>query len=452
MISKKVGKSKKPPHGGGPKPKPPSSPGSFGGGPKPKSPTPPAKPGGSSGSFQRRPTTPPPAKPKSPQPAKPAQPVRSVPPPTVRPPAGSVPGGAAMGAAVGGSMDTDLSERVQGLDGQLSALNDRVAMVNPRRAVEELDQGIADLAEKLLSIRERGYRFKNYLERKVEMLRTKWQEAEPAIRRELEMVESQLVPMYSGLSQRLSSLMRTEAGGQADALERDIDDLSARVAVAEESIEAAYGAVRQTFYQTRQQVDQVVWLIDELDRSSFELLANENPIQAVPAKWWRDGNDKGPEGNLYLTDQRLLFEQKEKVATKKVLFITTESELIQQLVLATSVTSIQTVKPSRRGIGGHQDHLDIDFSSGDYVNAHFHLQGQDCEEWVALIKRVLNGEIQRERYYAEGEDATAAQQVLEETLAAAPTRCQACGAPLDEEIVRGQHQIQCEYCGTVMRW
>ena len=157
-----------------------------------------------------------------------------------------------------------------------------------------------------------------------------------------------------------------------------------------------------------------------------------------------------------MSDQRLLFEQKEKVATKKVLFITTESETVQQLLLANPVGAIESCKASSAGFGGNQDHLDFAFTSGDFANAHFHIKGQESEVWAALIKRILNGDIAGERYYAEGEDAASIQQAVESALsnapANAPAKCTACGAPIDEEITRGQHQVQCEYCGTVMRW
>ena len=44
---------------------------------------------------------------------------------------------------------------------------------------------------------------------------------------------------------------------------------------------------------------------------------------AVRATWQKGGEDN-PQGILYLTDQRLLFEQKQEIGAKKVLFITTE--------------------------------------------------------------------------------------------------------------------------------
>lgn len=446
---------------GGPKSKPPAPPG----GPKrkPAPPPPPVK--------RKAPTSAPmgkvepqgtpaggvPVKPKPSAPAaplkKPAKPApASTGTPVSRPVSGL--GGLAAGAAAGAALSEDLLARVNTVDTKLRGLYDGVSFTSERRALEDLGAGIGALVEQTARIRERGYVYKSYIERKVETLVAKWGEAEPSARYALDQAEYELTPGYNALAEQLNSLVSTgrATAGQVQGLESGLSDLETRVSTSKSNAYLLYKDVSQTYYQTKAQIDQIVWLLDQLDHSSFELLAGENAIQAVEGKWWRDGDDEGPQGILYLTDQRLLFEQKEKVAKKKVLFITTESELVQQLVMANPIGAVESVKASSRGLGGHEDHLDLAFSSGDWVNAHFHLKGQDSEEWAALVKRVLNGDIQRERYSTGGEVPAGGAQDVEQTLAQAPTKCNACGAPIDEQIVRGQRQVQCEYCGTVMRW
>jgi hypothetical protein len=69
---------------------------------------------------------------------------------------------------------------------------------------------------------------------------------------------------------------------------------------------------------------------------------------------------------------------------------------------------------------------------------------------VSLIKKVLNGEINREKIASAVE--AVASGAAEPGAAQIPTQCTACGAPIDEAITRGQQQVECEYCGTIMRW
>jgi hypothetical protein len=349
---------------------------------------------------------------------------------------------------------SEAHEALLALESNMQSLAGGVSLETAHAAIAELEQGVIDLEALIEDARRRGYRYKNYLERKVETLRRKWREAEPALRQEMSGAERGLLPAYNRLAERYNSALQMGAagGGHAAAIEQGIRDLETRVRSSDAALRAVYGNVQDAYRQTKAQVDDVLWLLDEAEAASFDWLLGENPIQAVPAKWWRDGEKQGPSGVLFLSDQRLLFEQKEKVATKKVLFVTTDSETVQELAFEAPVGSVESCSASSKGLFGHQDHIDVTFSAGNTRNAHFHLDGQDSETWVALINRTANGDIQSERYYAEGETPETEQAALDQSFAEAPSKCEACGAPLDERLVKGQHQIECEYCGTVMRW
>ena len=220
-----------------------------------------------------------------------------------------------------------------------------------------------------------------------------------------------------------------------------------------DAVNATYSDVYSTYQQTKEQLSQLEEMMGELDLASFRLLEGEGLIHMVPGKWWRDGKDQGPEGLLYLTDQRLVFEQKEEVATRKVLFITTEKELVRGTLFEVPIGLVESVKATSQGLFGNEDHLEMSFGTGaDYASAHFHLKGQDSEEWARLVNRTVNGQIQSERYYAPGETPAAVSAALEDSLKAAPQQCTSCGAPFSAPIAAGQRQAQCEYCGTTMRW
>jgi hypothetical protein len=396
------------------------------------------------------------AKPASPKPPKPK--ARPVP----RPGASS--GGAmaktpAHSSAAGfvpldRSADAEIGAEITALGDRINGLADDVALNSHKGAMADLDSGIAELSEEAARIRSRGYVYKNYLERKLETLQQKWADARPRLESALRLQEPALSQLYNQAAQEFNNAagLGVRANSRLAAVTAKVNNLESRVQSARSTLDSIYSNVRETFYQTRGQIAEVTWLLDALDESPLELLANENPIQGVNAHWWRDGKKEGPKGVLILSDQRLLFEQKEKVATKKILFVTTESETIQAVLMAVAVTDIETCVSSHAGLGGHQDHLEFTFTKGDYVNAHFHIEGQESDGWAALVKRVLNSDIQRERFYPEGTDAATVSALEEAAMSEAPAECESCGAPLDPEIVRGQRSIQCEYCGTVMRW
>ena len=343
------------------------------------------------------------------------------------------------------------SEQIEALGESLQSLQERVALSDYKQYLADFDTGISTLSNQIAEIRSRGYRYKGFLEGKFQTLETKWQTARGDMSREIEQSESVLQGLCNGAASEVNRAY--SAPGVIPSAQSALSNLETRISAAESAIQATYSGIQAALSQTQQQIQEAAWMLDQIDQAEFNLLAEENPVQAVRAKWWRDGEDKGPNGILYLTDQRLIFEQKEEIATKKVLFITTEKETVQSLLFEAPIGSIESVKSSHRGLMGNQDHLDFTFGqAAPYANAHFHLDGQDSDYWDGLVKRVQNGDIRREWHYAEGETPEAATQAAEDTLTNAPEKCTSCGAPFDAPIARGQRQIQCDYCGTTMRW
>jgi hypothetical protein len=269
---------------------------------------------------------------------------------------------------------------------------------------------------------------------------------------ELQKAESELHGPMTALAAKASELRRTGNSSQVSELSSKVKHLDSQVEAATQAISAIYSNIYDVYTQTTSQLTEIEWLLDQVDQASFNILADEHPVQAVQARWWRDGEGKGPEGILFLTDQRLIFEQKEEVATKKVLFITTEKELVQGLQLEIPLGLMRSVKATSQGFMKHEDHLDCEFETGaPYPKTHFHIKGQDSEFWAGLLKRVQVGQIITEKYYTDDKDRQADQQAFEEVLTNAPQKCTSCGASLPP-IATGQRQVKCDYCNSTMRW
>jgi len=151
------------------------------------------------------------------------------------------------------------------------------------------------------------------------------------------------------------------------------------------------------------------------------------------------------DGVLYLTDMRLIFEQKEEVATKKVLFVATQKQKLQALQWAVPVGEIDKVVGSKRGFLGKDDFLTVTLSTGrPFTSTDLHLKGEAGEAWQGYIGRVKTGDIAQERTVPLDQKAVQA-------AANAPTKCSVCGATLTQTVMRGQTEITCEYCGSKIR-
>lgn len=362
---------------------------------------------------------------------------------TPRPNAGGV-AGAAAGAT--------LSENLQAQITQFNALQDQVMLSPVNDELEDIATAINALPANIGNIRARGYVFKSFLERKVETLSKQWTELRPQVQTAV---------------QTQSNALRIDANNVQAQLNRrqlataPLASLEGKVSAALRNLQGMYDTLDTNINQTQQQIDDISWTLQQVELASFGFLATEAAVEAVPANWKKPGDKDGVEGVLFLTDQRLLFEQKEEVATKKVLFITTEKQKVQALQWAVPIGQIEKAAGSNRGLMGKDDFLTItlvesaglvgpegtalyDDMGRPLRTTELHLKGEDGEAWQAFIGRVKSGEIAKER--TAPVDVAAA-----ETAANAPTKCPNCGATITQTVLRGQTELTCEFCGSVMR-
>lgn len=325
-------------------------------------------------------------------------------------------------------------------------LQSQLMLTQIRDDLEDVESAINALPANIENIRSRGYVFKSYLERKVETLTSQWRDMRPR-------VEAALQQQANGLSadaaQVQARLSRRQTAGPA------LSGLEAKVGAALRSLQGMYDTLDDNVNQTQKQIDDISWSLQQAEQASFGFLPTEGVVEAVPANWKKPGDKDGVDGILYLTDQRLIFEQKEEVATKRVLFIATEKQKVQALAWAVPVAQIDKAVGSKRGFMNKDDFLTVTLvptgafqgPQGEALGVNttdIHLKGEDGATWQGWIGRVKSGEIAKERTVPV--DPAAAQ-----VAANAPTKCSTCGATFTQTILRGQTEITCEYCGSVTR-
>jgi hypothetical protein len=364
------------------------------------------------------------------------------------PPAAAAAAGAAAGAAAAGGLAQSLEAEITRFNG----LQNQV-MLNPvTDDLEDVSAAIAELPANVENIRARGYVFKSYLERKVETLTQQWTELRPQVQAAVETHQRQL---RLDANQVQATLNRRQLATAA------LSSLEGKVGAAIRTLQGMYDTLDDNVNQTQQQLDDISWTLQQSEQACFGLLTTECPVEAVPANWKKLGDKDGVDGVLYLTDQRLIFEQKEEVATKKVLFITTAKEKVQTLQWAVPVGQIEKAVGSKRGLMGKDDFLTLTLVEGAGLagadgsslydemgrplrTTDLHLKGETGETWQGFIGRVKTGEIAKER-------TVPVDQAAAETVANAPTKCPNCGATITQTILRGQTELTCEFCGSVIR-
>lgn len=342
-----------------------------------------------------------------------------------------------------------LASAIRNLQSKLDSLQSDARLTRLRDEIEDLTTTVSGLGQRVKQLRARGYVFETALQGTAESLAQQWatlrgevsariEKEAAALQWDLRTVEAQVKQVVdrAGDPAAAQSLL-TKAQAAVETLE-------GKVKAVQDSIRGMYDNAQSEVNQFVTHLQRVEWMLAQLAEATFQLLPTEAGIMAVSAKWVK-GDKDDPRGVLYLTDQRLLFEQKQEIATKKVLFITTQKQKVQQLLFEVPLGQIEKVVASRKGLLGHEDHIELTLApEAPIPTAHFHLSGQDCNWWQGLIGRAKAGEFDQDR-------VVPLDQVAVEKAKTAPDRCPNCRAPITQPVLRGMDSIKCQYCGHVIR-
>ncbi len=336
---------------------------------------------------------------------------------------------------------------VRRLEERLAAL-ERAALLNDvRNRLAQADADLLRLPQEIAALRSRGFLYRAGWEARLSALAEEWPRLRPGVLNAIESHSARLRPAILSVEEsvrRLSALRSSPLSAAEPTLRR----VESEIAACEHLVNASADAVQNLFrgFLTNlealsREVADISRMMGWLAEARFVLQPGEGLVEAVQARFLR--GDERQEGILFLTDQRLIFERREKVARKKVLFITTASETIQEVVWEAPLAQVGEVNAAeaRRALVLKRELLAISPApGGPFGRAELELDA-DSETWRALILRCQTGEVAQDR-------AGGAPEV---PVFIIPPKCPSCGAALDRAgPVRGLSSIRCEYCGTTI--
>jgi predicted nucleic acid-binding Zn-ribbon protein len=300
--------------------------------------------------------------------------------------------------------DATISTEVSSLQSSLNDLQERSAFPRITEGIARLDSSLKKLMELLESARSEGYHFQPDLEQVAYHSMSQWEAVRPQLASNVQQQAMGLQNQILAINPLVQSVNRvlavpSAATPQIRNAQNQVNCLLEQISTIESSLESSYSEIETQVSSASQRLTRIHWAMDQLSEAKFKLQNGEELVMAVPNRWDQEGKDD-PEGILYLTNKRLVFERKEKVATKKVLFITTASELVHEVQIDQPLGNVRSVQPENRGLFGHQDFLLVEFADQKLGSVAFHIDGQDCKEWASLIERACSGQIEAERVNA----------------------------------------------------
>ncbi len=356
------------------------------------------------------------------------------------------------------AMPTQVDARVQQLANartRWEKLAGLVALSALFTQLSSLTSKVDGLEHDIAQLRARGYRFGRTLEERATNLKSRWPQQQMSANHLLQEQRSVLQNAANEVQRLLSQAERNT--GLLDTVDSRLWALENQINEAQRNVQGVFSSSEQEISKLQEEMREVRALLDALDNASFDLLPDEHGVAVCKAQWISDNQQ--PEGLLFLTDGRLIFEQREERVVKKKLF-SSEKELVQQKLWDTPVGAIAELQMEDKKSGllglGRQELLTLRFVERTRElpsDATLHLKGGATNEaWLALIRQAKSGQIAADLFGAPPpQQLLAAQTEAEAAKPAAelPTRCPACNATLPP-IYKGMKQVECQYCGLMI--
>ena len=337
---------------------------------------------------------------------------------------------------------------IRSLQSEVNALQAKVRLSGLRDQVGNLETTSTGLSQAARDLRTAGYVFEKDLEEQATDLAQRWARLSPQVSQQIESQSARLqmdMGPIEGQMRNVLSYTGDPATTQARIKEARaaVQTLEGRVTATERSITGTFDQLQSEFNAFTTHIRQLQWVFAQAAEATFPWLQGEGLLMAVEGTWVQGEKEtkEDPKGILFLTDGRLAFEQKQFVATKKVLFVTTQKTKVQKLLFEVPLTEVENVTASDQGFLGHEDHVFVKVAHAG--SRHLHIDGQDCKLWQGLITQAKAREFDRQRVGSSTE--------AEAPLKVAPDKCPNCGGKVTQKVLRGTDSITCEYCGSVIR-
>lgn len=330
---------------------------------------------------------------------------------------------------------------------KIDNLRDEASLKSVIDTFTDLESQAANLPLRVQTLRQRKYVFNAMLEKTAEDIHNRSAAQKGDIEGKIAMQANILQSTMRSIEMRFNALGALPSATAVQILTSETEQFEDHCESTQHSIEALFDNIKREVDQFSHTLGELEYAMDKAEAASFGFLPGEAMVKAVKTVWCKSGKEEknDPEGVLFLTDQRLIFEQNEEVATKKFLFVTTERQKNQQKLFEVPVVSIETVKAYKLGVFKNQDMLELKFTPGNFDRqVVLHLFEEDCEAWQKWIVSAKNHDLDSIRVIAVDKAAI-------DKVKSVPTQCPQCGGLITKPVLRGMDTITCEFCGKVIR-
>jgi len=283
-------------------------------------------------------------------------------------------------------------------DAQIAALRQEYDQLRQRTDLTEVTDTVWRLARdvggfeaRVEALRQGGYPFTQSLANGARDLRDRWPNTEGEFDRELRDVRYDVERSLDRVDNAMRDAERAPDEGRIDSARTEIQSAARCLPEAQERLARIYERDERDIKAMGARLDALEWSVQQLNAASFKLDSGEALIIAAPAEWTETtGDRRDMDGVLYLTDRRVLFEEKERTGAFLGLF---GGRKQQALTWAVALNDIEDVSGEDRGILGTHHMLYLSSRPGaEPAKITIEIKrSADNPEWVAFIRQAKAG-------------------------------------------------------------
>jgi hypothetical protein len=273
-------------------------------------------------------------------------------------------------------------------------LREKSNLPSVSEALQEINNKLAGFGQRVNVLRERNYKFVNWLEKNVDNLKKDWSDVQNRANEALSKARNEVYLFVRRAQDALSNAERSANETNIQEAQREIEESDSALDEAIGVIEEIYELFQERLEALDGSLDDIDWALEQKDSASFSFNDGESVITACKAEWVQTGNAKqDPDGVLYITNTRLIFEQKETTGKFLGLF---GGKKEQEFEWAVEVDQITGIRHENKGMLGGKDMLYLTLQPGGKLTE-INLEvkgGADNEAWAETIRRVQRKEYQ----------------------------------------------------------
>lgn len=344
-------------------------------------------------------------------------------------------------------MSTEAESKFRSLERDYERAAEDAGFSRITSRIENITEGIRALPARIQAIRDRGYAYRAFLENQADVMMKNWAGLHPQVIAAIQQETANLASAVAKPKPLLTNAERQTDNENlfeklAEQAESAIEDLEKATREAASRVETLFETLERDLSSTERLLNQIEWILDQKEEATFDFHAGEEVFLAAEAELVLTGKGgKDPDGILFLTNQRLVFEQKEKTGKRLGMF---GGKMEQEVEWEAPLNTLDSVDIENKGMFKGKDMINFTLNAGDMRNVTVEVKGHaDNKFWQKQIDRMIKGDTEDER-------AIQPDPEMVEALKNAPTACHVCGGTLPQ-IVAGQNEITCGYCGAKVR-